>query len=178
MTLEPRRHAVVVTVSDSVSAGTRDDLSGPAVVRRLEDLGWSSELRVVPDEVAAISAEIARLSDSDLYAVILTTGGTGIALRDVTPEATRAVVDREIPGLGERMRAEGLRFTARSVLSRATAGTRRRTLIVNLPGSPKGAVQSLDSIAGLIPHIVDLLDGKTEHELGGETTESMRTSQK
>ncbi len=175
---ETRRHAAVITVSDSVSAGRREDLSGPAVARRLEDLGWTCDRLVVADELAAISQEIARLADSDHYAMVLTTGGTGIAARDVTPEATRAVVDREIPGLGELMRAEGLRFTPRSVLSRATAGTRGRTLVVNFPGSPKGAVQSLDCIAGLIPHIVDLLDGKTEHTPAGETTETMRTSEK
>ena len=174
---DPRWHAAVITVSDSVSEGRREDLSGPAVAGRLEELGWSASVRVVPDEVSAISQEIARLADGEQYAVVLTTGGTGVALRDVTPEATRAVVDREIPGLGERMRAEGLQFTRRSVLSRATAGTRGRTLVVNLPGSPKGAIQSLNCIADLIPHIVDLLNGKTEHEPAVETTETMRTSE-
>ena len=89
--------------------------------------------------------------------------GTGIAQRDVTPEATRAVVDREIPGLAELMRAEGRRFTPRAVLSRGIAGTRGRTLIVNLPGSPKGAVESFDAVAELAPHIIDLLEGRTEH---------------
>lgn len=173
-----RRHAVVITVSDSAAAGRREDVSGPAVMARLTALGWTADSLVVPDELAVISQEIARLADSEKYAAILTTGGTGVALRDVTPEATRAVIEREIPGLGELMRSSGLQFTRRAVLSRATAGTRGRTLVVNLPGSPKGAVESLDCIADLIPHIVDLLDGKTEHPPAGETTATMRTSEK
>ncbi len=104
-----------------------------------------------------------RLADSAGVSVILTTGGTGVALRDITPEATRTVIEREIPGLGELMRSEGLKFTSNAVLSRGLAGLRGRTLIVNLPGSPKGAVQSLDVIAKLVPHIVDLLEGRTSH---------------
>jgi molybdopterin adenylyltransferase len=96
--------------------------------------------------------------------VVLTTGGTGVALRDVTPEATRSVIEREIPGLGELMRSEGRKFTSKAVLSRGLAGVRGRTLIVNLPGSPKGAVESLDAIAKLIPHVVDLLEGRTAHD--------------
>jgi molybdenum cofactor synthesis domain-containing protein len=95
--------------------------------------------------------------------LILTTGGTGVALRDVTPEATRAVVEREIPGLPELMRMEGLKHTPRSVLTRAVCGTRRRCLILNLPGSPRGAVESLDAVVHLIPHIVNLLHGRTDH---------------
>jgi molybdenum cofactor synthesis domain-containing protein len=173
-----RRHAAVITVSDSCAAGQREDLSGPAVMNRLEALGWTVESLIVADELAVISQEIARLADSDRFAAILTTGGTGVAPRDVTPEATRAVIEREIPGLGELMRASGLEFTRRAVLSRATAGTRGRTLVVNLPGSPKGALESLDCIVDLIPHIVDLLDGNTEHPPAGETTPTMRTSEK
>jgi len=176
MTQPDREHAAVITVSDSVSAGLRVDMSGPAVALRLGQMGWSADVLVVPDEVAAISQEIARLADSEKYGVVLTTGGTGVAVRDVTPEATRAVLDREIPGIGEQMRAEGLRFTPRSILSRGIAGTRGRTLVVNLPGSPTGALQSLDCIVELIPHIVDLLNGKTEHEPAGETADTMRTS--
>lgn len=154
----------VVTVSDSAVAGTRDDLSGPALRDRAAALGWTvSAIELVPDEPDQIAAVLRRLADSGEVSVILTTGGTGVALRDVTPEATRTVIQREIPGLGELMRSEGLKFTPTAVLSRGLAGVRGRTLIVNLPGSPKGAVQSLDAIAKLVPHIVDLLEGRTSH---------------
>lgn len=156
--------AAVVTVSDSAVAGTREDRSGPALRDRAQALGWTvSAMELAPDECDQIAATLRRLADSGEVAVILTTGGTGVALRDVTPEATRSVIEREIPGLGELMRSEGLKFTPKAVLSRALAGVRGRTLIVNVPGSPKGAVQSLDAIASLIPHIVDLLEGRTEH---------------
>jgi molybdenum cofactor synthesis domain-containing protein len=156
--------AAVVTVSDSAVAGTREDRSGPALRDRAQALGWTvSAMELAPDECDQIASLLRRLADSGEVAVILTTGGTGVALRDVTPEATRSVIEREIPGLGELMRSQGLKFTPKAVLSRALAGVRGRTLIVNVPGSPKGAVQSLDAIASLIPHIVDLLEGRTEH---------------
>jgi molybdopterin adenylyltransferase len=154
----------VVTVSDSVVAGTREDRSGLALRDRARALGWTvSAMELVADESEQIAAVLRRLADSGEVAVILTTGGTGVAFRDVTPEATRGVIEREIPGLGELMRAEGLKFTPTAVLSRGLAGVRRRTLIVNLPGSPKGAVESLDAIAKLVPHIVDLIQGRTSH---------------
>jgi molybdenum cofactor synthesis domain-containing protein len=154
----------ILTVSDSAVAGTREDVSGPAIRQRVQAMGWAvSAMEVVPDEIAKIAAVLRRLADSGGTAIILTTGGTGVALRDVTPEATREVIEREVPGLGELMRAVGRQFTPRAVLSRAIAGVRGRTLIVNLPGSPKGALQSLDAIVDLIPHIVDLLAGRTEH---------------
>ena len=121
------------------------------------------ELEAAGASLRGIAAVLGRLADSGEVAVILTTGGTGVALRDVTPEATRGVIEREIPGLGELMRAEGLKFTPTAVLSRGMAGIRGRTLIVNLPGSPKGAVESFDAIAKLVPHIVDLLEGRTSH---------------
>lgn len=157
----------IVTVSDSAVAGTREDLSGPALRDRIEALGWRvAAMELVPDEREQIAALLRRLADSGDVAVILTTGGTGVALRDVTPEATRSVIDREVPGLGELMRSEGRKSTPKAVLSRATAGTRARTLIVNVPGSPKGAVESFDAIATLIPHIVDLLEGRTAHPPG------------
>ena len=156
--------AAVVTVSDSVVAGTREDRSGPALRDRAHALGWvMSAMELVADESEQIAAVLCRLADSGQVAVILTTGGTGVALRDVTPEATRGVIEREIPGLGELMRTEGLKFTPTAVLSRGLAGVRGRTLIVNLPGSPKGAVESFDAIAKLVPHIVDLLEGRTNH---------------
>jgi molybdenum cofactor synthesis domain-containing protein len=157
-------HAAVLTISDSVTAGTRIDRSGPAVRDRLEQLGWQVSLMdVLPDESVQISSRLAALADSGQVSAIFTTGGTGVALRDVTPEATRAVIDREIPGLGELMRARGLRATPLAVLSRAVAGTRGRVLIINLPGSPKGAVESLDAIVEVVPHVLELLRGHTEH---------------
>ena len=156
--------AAVITVSDSVHAGTRPDRSGPAVRERLEQLGWEvAVLECVPDEVAQISTRLATLADANRLSAIFTTGGTGVALRDVTPEATRSILDREIPGLGELMRAKGRESTSLAVLSRSVAGTRGTVLIVNLPGSPKGAVESLDAIVDLVPHVLELLSGNTEH---------------
>lgn len=154
----------VVTVSDSAVAGTREDRSGPALRDRVQALGWTvSAMELVADESDQIAAILRRLADSGEIAVILTTGGTGVALRDVTPEGTRSVIEREIPGLGELMRTEGLKHTPTAVLSRGLAGVHGRTLIVNLPGSPKGALESFDAIAKLVPHIVDLLEGRTGH---------------
>ena len=160
--------AAVITISDSAFAGARADKSGPAVRERLERLGWKVDVtEVLPDEAGRIAARLAELADSDSVAAIFTTGGTGIALRDVTPEATRSILDREIPGFGELMRSKGRESTPLAVLSRSLAGTRGRVLIVNLPGSPRGAVESLDAIVGLAPHVLDLLHGKTEHPASG-----------
>ena len=154
----------IVTISDSVVGGTREDRSGAQLRERIESLGWTvSTQAVIADEAEQIAAKLTALADSDEIALILTTGGTGVALRDVTPEATRSVIEREIPGLGELMRSEGRKSTRFAPLSRALAGTRGSVLIVNLPGSPKGALESLDAIADLIPHVVDLVHGKTEH---------------
>jgi molybdenum cofactor synthesis domain-containing protein len=159
--------AAVITISDSVSAGTRTDRSGPAVRERLEQLGWKvSVTEVIADEAEQISARLATLADGGQVAAIFTTGGTGLAHRDNTPEATRAVLHREIPGFGELMRAKGRENTPLAALSRAVAGTRGRVLIVNLPGSPKGAVESLDAIVELAPHVLDLLQGQTAHAAG------------
>lgn len=157
-------HAAVLTISDSVTAGTRIDRSGPALRERLEQLGWGvSVMEVLPDEVLEIGARLRTLADGGQISAIFTTGGTGVALRDVTPEATRSVIEREIPGLTELMRARGREATPLAVLSRAVAGTRGSVLIVNLPGSPKGAVESLDAIVELVPHVLELLRGHTEH---------------
>jgi molybdenum cofactor synthesis domain-containing protein len=157
-------NAAVLTISDSVAAGTRKDRSGPLVRERLEHLGWSVPvMEVIPDEADRIGARLAELADGGQVSAIFTTGGTGLAPRDVTPEATRAIIDREIPGIGELMRARGLASTPLAVLSRSLAGTRGTVLICNLPGSPRGAVESLDAIVELAPHVLELLHGRTEH---------------
>jgi molybdenum cofactor synthesis domain-containing protein len=154
----------VLTISDSSKAGARQDVSGPAVAELCERQGWGVVVReVLADERAEIGARLAAVADSGTADVIVTTGGTGIAARDVTPEATREVLEKELPGLSELMRAEGLKKTRRAVLSRAAAGTRKRALIVNVPGSPKGAVESLGAILDLVPHVVELLRGNTGH---------------
>jgi len=157
-------NAAVLTISDSVSEGTRADRSGLAVRERLEQLGWKvAVVEVIADEEAEIAQRLATLADGGQVSAIFTTGGTGVAPRDVTPEATRTVIHREIQGFGELMRARGREATPLAMLSRSMAGTRGRVLIVNLPGSPKGAVESLDAIVELVPHVLDLLQGQTEH---------------
>ena len=154
----------ILTISDGVSRGTREDRSGPKLQERAESLGWTVKgIEVIPDERDQIAKRLKTLADANEVSLILTTGGTGVALRDVTPEATRDVIDREIPGMGEQMRAEGRKATPMAALSRGMAGTRGKVLIVNLPGSPKGAVESLDAISKLVPHVVDLIEGRTEH---------------
>ena len=156
--------AVIVTLSDSVSAGTREDRSGAALVQKTSEFGWVlAHTKVVSDDRERISALLTEMSGLSEVDVILTTGGTGVALRDVTPEATAAVSDRKIEGFGELMRLQGMEKTKFAHLSRGGAFTRGDVLIVNLPGSPKGAVESLEAVAGLIPHVVDLLHGRTEH---------------
>jgi len=150
----------VVTISDSVSGGKFEDRSGPAVVTRCKELGWQVvSSHVLPDDHAAIEMLLKKTADANEADVILTTGGTGVGPRDVTPEATLAVVERLIPGFGEHMRLEGSKKTPRAILSRAVAGIRATTIIINLPGSPRGAVESLDAIAEFLPHAVSILHG-------------------
>ena len=153
----------ILTVSDSAVAGTRADASGPALAARVKELGWAvAATAVVPDEPEDIAAKLREWSDAG-HALVLTTGGTGLSKRDITPEATRTVLEREIPGVAEWIRIRGMEQTKLAVLSRGLAGQRKQSLIVNLPGSPRGALFSLQVIEHLIPHIIDLLHGKTEH---------------
>ena len=150
----------ILTISDSVSRGERQDLSGPALVDRCRQLGWEiiSAVRT-SDDPSGVRSQLRTISDSGHTDVILTTGGTGLGPRDTTPEATLDVADRTIPGLAEEIRRKGVEKTPTAALSRGVAVIRHRTLIINLPGSPKGAVESLDAVASLLPHAVEVLRG-------------------
>src|SRR6202163_807825 len=150
----------VLTISDSVTKGEREDLSGPAVIAFCRGLGWEVTSALgLPDDEASIREHLRELADSGRLDLVLTTGGTGIGPRDNAPEATQAVADRVIPGIAEEMRRKGLEKTPTSVLSRAVAVSRGKTLIVNLPGSPKGATESIEAVAHLLPHAVHVLHG-------------------
>ena len=150
----------VITISDSVSAGKSEDKSGPAVVARCRELGWEIKSSlVIPDDPPSIREQLREFADSGRVDLILTTGGTGLSPRDSTPEATIAVADRLVPGFAEEMRRKGMEKTPRAILYRAVAAVRRKSLILNLPGSPKGAVESLDALADLLPHSVAIIHG-------------------
>ncbi len=154
-------NACVLTVSDRGSAGLREDTSSPALRRALEGAGISVlSAEIVPDEAENIIEALLRLSEqADL---ILTTGGTGLSPRDITPEATGSVIDREVPGIAEAMRAAGMQATRRAMLSRGVAGTRGRCMIINLPGSEKAAMEGLMAIVDVLQHAIDKLKGSTE----------------
>ena len=155
----------ILTISDSVAAGVREDGSGAALAGLAAEIGWTiANTKVVADEIEQIAAAVVKWADSKQIDVVLCTGGTGLAPRDVTPEALRTIAPREAPGFGELMRAEGRKSTRFAALSRSGAFTRGETLILALPGSPRGAVESLNAVADLIPHAVNLLHGQTQHE--------------
>ncbi|MDE3109522.1 MAG: MogA/MoaB family molybdenum cofactor biosynthesis protein [Acidobacteriota bacterium] len=150
----------VLTISDSVANGKSADRSGPAVIARCRELGWEVvSSRVLADDRAAIAAFLESTADSRSSDLILTTGGTGVGPRDVTPEATLQVCERLMPGFSEHMRSVGTQKTKRAILSRGLCGIRGSSIIINLPGSPNGSVESLDAVADLLPHAIDVLHG-------------------
>ncbi len=163
----------ILTVSDRSARGEREDASGPALVKLVQEQGWSiSRQAILPDDQLALRDLLISWADSGELDVILTTGGTGFAPRDVTPEATRAVIDREAPGLAEAMRAASLKITPHAMLSRVVTGIRKRTLILNLPGSPKGAVENLQVVITVLPHAIQLL----QEDSSAESTHQLKPS--
>jgi len=160
--METDKSAAVLTVSDSCAGGEKPDLSGPGVEQALSRFGFQVTARdMVADESAAIQKKLIAMCQT--ARLVVTTGGTGIAPRDVTPEATRAVCERLVEGIAEHMRSAGMRKTRFAALSRGVCGVRGTSLILNLPGSPAGAVESLEAVADLLPHALDLIAGNTEH---------------
>ena len=152
----------IVTVSDRASAGVYDDISGKAIIETLNDYltaDWRPVYEVIPEDDDGIESTLIHMADEQGCSLIVTTGGTGPAKRDVTPEATEAVCDRMMPGFGELMRAESLKFVPTAILSRQTAGLRRDSLIVNLPGKPKSIRECLDAVFPAIPYCIDLMEG-------------------
>ena len=157
----------ILTISDRSSRGERLDSSGPTLERVVQSQGWSASfVEIIPDDFAVIQHTLTGWCDSGNLDVILTTGGTGFGPRDVTPEATQAVLERPAPGIAEAMRLAGLQVTPHAMLSRGVCGIRGRTLIINLPGSPKGAVESLQVVLPVLPHAVALLQGDPGAEAG------------
>jgi molybdopterin adenylyltransferase len=161
MTEGAMRSALVITASDGAAAGVREDESGAGVAERLEALGFAVERAVIPDDRAAI--EQALIDGAYRHPLVLTTGGTGLTPRDVTPQATQAVVDFEIPGMAEAMRAAGRAKTPFADLSRGVVGVRKGSLIANLPGSPKGALESLEALVPILDHALETLAGPFDH---------------
>ncbi len=163
---EPMKfRAGVMTISDKGAAGQREDLSGPLLVKLLQDIGAEAVVRtIVPDEPEQIREMLVEYVDEEAVDVVVTTGGTGLTPRDQTPEATLAVIDREVPGLAEVLRFEGYQKTPLAVISRGVAGIRGRTLIVNLPGSPRAVQEGMETLAPILPHAIRMVRGEdTEH---------------
>ncbi len=153
----------IICVSDRCSTGVCEDKSGPLIQEIVSSLGETKEYVIVPDEKEEIKSALIRLCDDIRADVILTTGGTGFAPRDVTPEATKAVIKKEVPGIPEAIRYESLKITKNAMLSRAVAGIRGKSLIINLPGSPKAVKESLEIIIPVLPHAVKTLSGDTQN---------------
>lgn len=155
----------ILTVSDRSSSGMREDRSGPVLEQAVINYGWEvTQTGIVPDEIPEIKERLRYWSDSGKINVILTTGGTGFSPQDVTPEATKEVLDRNASGLAEAMRAGSLTITPHAMLSRAVAGIRKKTLIINFPGSPKAALENFRIIAPVLPHAVQLLENDSRAE--------------
>jgi len=155
----------IITISDRSARGERPDRSGPAIIDKINQQAWQVTTScIIPDELEDIQEKITSWSDRNEVDVILTSGGTGFSPRDVTPEATQAVIERPAPGLAEAMRSASLEITPHAMLSRATAGIRKQTLIINLPGSPKAAVGNLEVVLPVLPHAVELLQENPEAE--------------
>jgi molybdopterin adenylyltransferase len=166
----PCRTTAVLTISDRGACGERKDTSGGMLVERLQAEGFDVEFHaVVPDEIADISRKLCEYADEKKVALVVTTGGTGVGPRDVTPEATLAVVNRIVPGMSEAMRAASLLKTPHAMISRAVVGIRGATLIVNLPGSPKGALENLNVVLPALPHALDKIQGDTSECAAMET---------
>jgi len=151
----------IITISDKGSKGEREDGTGSALKKLLEKEEYSIDYyKIIPDEVDIISDELIKLSDSEQVNLIITNGGTGFSKRDVTPEATKKVIEKYVPGIGEAMRSKSLLVTPKAVLSRGIAGIRKNTLIINLPGSPRGATENLEAVLPAIPHGIEILLGQ------------------
>ena len=166
-----RRSAFVLTASDRSDAGEREDSAGTAIEERLAGLGFAVERAVVPDEQPLIEAALREAAAR--HPVVVTTGGTGLTPRDVTPQATLAIIDYQVPGLAEAMRAEGRQHTPMADLSRAVVGVRGHTLIVNLPGSPRGAIESLNAIVAVLDHALETLAGPFDHGSSSDAAAEM-----
>lgn len=161
----------ILTISDRSYQGIREDLSGPALQGFITTLGWHAVIyTIVPDEIDAIKKTLIEWCDDLKLNLILTSGGTGLAPRDVTPEATIGIIDKDVPGLQEYIRSESTKITPHAILSRGAAGIRNKTLIINLPGSPRAAIENMTIIKDVIPHAIQLLSNAPESESGHQFT--------